>query len=161
MLKQHDKETTYSDLLTAFPTLYKELTEVQPKDLITSDQVLSFTSKDFHEESLPKPCVLNSIIECAEKYHSEVISLLTIMLPKFAEGFSIQRGSIFGFGPNSEADTGTICKVATADGSKHQKLEKAPIHNLKEEKSVGEVNYELHIRGREHLQSSVQQIGVE
>ena len=36
---------------------------------------------------------------------------------------------------------------------KRQKLEKAPVHNLKEEKSVGEINYELHLRGREHLES--------
>ena len=32
------------------------------------------------------------------------------------------------------------------------KLDKVPVHNLSEERSVGFVNYELHIRGRHNLE---------
>ena len=75
------------------------------------------------------------------------------MLPKLAEGFASQRGAIFGSGPCSEQDTGTVLKISKVEGRKRQKLEKAPVHNLKEEKSVGEINYDLHIRGKEHLEA--------
>ena len=33
------------------------------------------------------------------------------------------------------------------------KLEKAPVTNLAEERSVGFINYELNLRGKEHLES--------
>ena len=41
----------------------------------------------------------------------QVTQLLHIILPCLAEGFSDQRGAIFGFGPNAEEDTGTILKI--------------------------------------------------
>ena len=148
-----DEGTTYETLTKAFPELYDNLTKVSPEELITSNQVLSFTSKDFHEDSLPKPSILASIFECASHYNSEITSLLTIILPKLAKGFSTQRGAIFGFGPHAAEDTGDICKISAVKGAKRLKLEKAPIHNLKEEKSVGEVNFELNFRGKEHLES--------
>ena len=133
--------------------MYENLTNVEPKYLLTFDHVLSFTSKELHIESLPKQCILDSILSCAETYEKEVVQLLNIMVPKLAEGFSNQRGAIFGFGPNADKDTGTIFKLSKADGSKRVKFLKAPVHNLKEEKSVGQINYELHIRGREHLEA--------
>ena len=45
MLLLMDKNTTYDVLLTAFPILSKELTEIQPKEFKTADQVFSFTSE--------------------------------------------------------------------------------------------------------------------
>ena len=148
-----DNETTYSVLMECFPKLYNELISVQAGKLITSEHVLKFTSEDHHKKSLPKQCLVDSIVNCANLFRHEVLQLLNIMLPKLAEGFANQRGAIFGFGPCSEQDTGTVLKISKAEERKRQKLEKAPVHNLKEEKSVGEINYELHIRGKEHLEA--------
>ena len=116
-----DNETSYSVLFEAFPKLYENLTNVEPKYLLTSDHVLSFTSKELHIE-----CILDSILACAETYE-KVVQLLNIMVPKLAEGFSNQRGAIFGFGPSVDKDTGTIFKLSKADGSKRVKLLGAPV----------------------------------
>ncbi len=80
--------------------------------------------------------------------------MLKVLLPRLAEGFSIQRGAIFGFGPNSNDETGTLLKVSSASEAKRQKLNKAPIHNVSEERSVGFINYELSIRGKRFLESA-------
>ena len=37
---------------------------------------------------------------------------------------------------------------------KKNKLKKAPIHNLNEERSVGFINYEISIRGKQHVESA-------
>lgn len=145
--------TTYSVLLEKFPILFKELSEIKPENLLTNEQVFKFVDNDTYQESLPKECVLQSIMCCANKYKNEVINIISIILPRFAEGFALQRGSIFGFGPQADKDTGSILKISTADDSKRLKLEKAPVHNLAEERSVGYVNYELNIRGKSHLES--------
>lgn len=84
----------------------------------------------------------------------QVTQLLHIILPRLAEGFSDQRGAIFGFGPNAEEDTGTILKIEGISQAKRMKLMKAPIHNLNEERSVGFINYEISIRGKQYLEAA-------
>ena len=148
-----DPDTTYSTLESAFPTLYQNLTEINPKELITMTQVFSFTTAAHHKDSLPKKLIQESIIDCASAYEKEVIDLLTIMLTRIAEGFSDQRGAVFGFGPKAQEETGNIFKISGASATKKLKLEKALITNLPEERSVGFVNYELHLRGKENLES--------
>ena len=148
-----DPESTYNTLKSSFPILYRNLTEQNPKDLFTMEQVFSFTTSEHHKNSLPKKIIQDSIITCANAYQKEVYDLLTIMLSRVAEGFSDQRGAVFGFGPKAEEETGAILKISTASPSKRAKLEKAPVHNLAEERSVGFINYELNLRGREHLES--------
>jgi hypothetical protein len=80
-----------------------------------------------------------------------VKKLLEIILPRLADGFSEQRGAIFGFGPKADEDTRSLLKVATADDETKMKLQEAPVHNLNEERSVGFVNYEIQIRGKKYL----------
>ena len=48
----------------------------------------------------------------------------------FADGFSVQRGKIFGFGPNSEDDTKNVLKISSVNGPNKRKLDKAPVTNL-------------------------------
>ena len=83
----------------------------------------------------------------------EVKKLLGIILHRLAEGFSEQRGALFGFGPKADEDTKTLLKVSEVDGAKRQKLRQAPVHNLNEEGSVGFVNYEIHVRRKKNLSS--------
>ena len=78
--------------------------------------------------------------------------LVTLFLQNFASGLSQQKGAIFGFGPNSEKDTGHLLKMSSISERDMEKLDKVPVHNLGEERSVGYVNYELHIRGKRHLE---------
>ena len=84
----------------------------------------------------------------------QVTQLLHIILPRLAQGFSDQRGPIFGFGPNAEEDTGTILKIEGISQAKRMKLMNAPIHNLNEERSVGFINYEISIRGKQYLEAA-------
>ena len=99
--------------------------------------------------------MLQSLDECVELYPKEFISFLRIILPMFADGFSVQHGKIFGFGPNSEDDTENLLKISSVSGAKKQKLDKAPVTNFSEERSVEYINYELKsIRGRKELESA-------
>ena len=47
-----------------------------------------------------------------------------------AEGFSIQRGALFGFGLKENESTGTLSKLYAANAAVKEKLKQAPIHNL-------------------------------
>ena len=47
-----------------------------------------------------------------------------------AEGFSIQRGALFGFGLKANESTGALLKLYAANAAVKEKLKQAPIHNL-------------------------------
>ena len=64
-----------------------------------------------------------------------------------AEGFSIQRGALFGFGLKANESTGTLLKLYAANAAVKEKLNQAPIHNLNEERSVGFITHEVNIQG--------------
>ena len=69
------------------------------------------------------------------------------------EGFDDLRGAIFGFGPKANNDTDTTLKIEGVSQAKRRKLVNAPIHILNEERSVGFINYEISIRGKQHLEA--------
>ena len=50
-------------------------------------------------------------------------------------------------------DTGTVLKLCVLDDEKINQLNQVQIHSLSEEQSVGFVNYELDIRGKQNLES--------
>ena len=56
------------------------------------------------------------------------------------DGFSVQRGKIFGFGLNSE-DKNNVLTISSVNGPNKRKSDKAPVTNLAEERSVGYINY--------------------
>ena len=60
---------------------------------------------------------------------------------------------IFGFGKKKDEDTGTLLKICDLNEEKMDQLDSVQIHNLGEERSVGFVNYELDIRGKQNLES--------
>ena len=149
-------ETNYSTLLAAFPVLYDELNTVDPEDLCsTKVQAFHFISPDIFKSVLKrlKDVVLESLASNILIYKVEVTNLLRLMLPRLAEGFSTQRGKIFGFGPEAESPTVTF-KVSAATDEELQKLNLTAVHNLGEERSVGSINYELGIRGKGNLETS-------
>ncbi|KAK6170820.1 hypothetical protein SNE40_019122 [Patella caerulea] len=69
-----------------------------------------------------------------------------MILPKLAERFKHQKGEIFGFGDNQNEES-----EYALENMDTEKLEKAPIHNLTAERSVGFINYELQRRGAKQL----------
>ena len=71
-----------------------------------------------------------------------------------AEGFSEQRGAIFGYGTKATEDTGMVLKMTTVEEPKRRKLSKAPVHNLNEERSVGFISYEISIRWKWFLETA-------
>ena len=149
-------ETNYSTLLSAFPILYTELKAVIPEDLCTTtNQVLHFVPEDIFKNVLKhtKDVILHSIATNVSEYKSEVVNLLKLMLPKLADGFAMQRGKIFGFGPEAESESITF-KISSATTEELQKLDTTSTHNLGEERSVGLLNYELGIRGKTNLETS-------
>ena len=86
------------------------------------------------------------------EYKKEVVNVLNLLLPMLAEGFSIQRGALFGFGLKANESTGTLLKLYAANAAIKEKLKQAPIHNLNEERSVGFITHEFNIRGPDQLE---------
>ena len=137
-------ETTYDTRLIEFPKLYNDLTNVKAIDLMQlNHKVCSFASEEMFKSAVPKQCVKSSIELQIGIYPKEIEQLIQVFLPHRDEGFSKQRGAIFGFGPEKDSDTGPLLKICNLDESKRRKLNMAPVHNLYEERSVGFINYEL------------------
>ena len=154
-----DIETKYDTLIKSFPVIYKDLTETKIECLLqTENKVVNFVSDETFSAALPMKCLKESVNNCADIYKKEISQLLSVILPRLAEGFSDQRGAMFGFGPKADDDTGTLLKVSNVGGEKRQKLNKVAVHNLNEERSVGFVNYEVHIRGKHCLEAAYRKV---
>ena len=76
--------------------------------------------------------------------------MLSISLQKFAKGFSQQKGAIFGFGENSNNDTGSVLRISRLGETEieHRSQSKVPVHNVGKERNVGFFNYEIEFRGK-------------
>ena len=148
-----DKETTYSILMTSFPKLHEELLSIPPTDMMTLNQVFYFATPEHFAAAMPKAELSFHLLSVAKEYEREVCQILQILLKKFAYGFELQKGAIFGFGEKKEDETGTVLKISEVSQEKLEHLDKVQIHNLGEERSVGFVNYELNIRGKQNLES--------
>ena len=153
-----DVDTTYETLLTAFPKLYEEL-QIDPVELLKPEQVLFFVPEipeKMFKETLVKTHLSNVLFTTCREYEEEVIKIMKICLLKFQKGLDTQKGAIFGFGSNAQADTGNVLKICSLDDKSI--LSDAPTHNLGEERSVGMLNYELNIRGNEQFNTSSQNL---
>jgi biotin synthase-like enzyme len=51
-----------------------------------------------------------------------VCQILQILLKKFAYGFELQKGAIFGFGEKKEDETGTVLKISEVSQEKLEHL---------------------------------------
>ena len=77
---------------------------------------------------------------------------------KISKRVDIQKGAIYGFGTKAQEDTAIVLKICSLNDK--SSLANAPIHNLGEERSVGMLNYELNIRGKEQFNTSSQNLVV-
>ena len=71
-----------------------------------------------------------------------------MILPELAQGFFVQRGDVFGFGPFDPNSTKLVTQHDLGI------LNQAPIINLDSERAVGSINYELSRRGATQLKAA-------
>ena len=95
------KKTNYDVLTESFPKFYNDLLipTVTTDMMQTQKQVITFMTEKKFSKTLPDECLLKAIDDCIIEYHDQIKELLSIMLLRLANGFSDQRGAIFGFGP--------------------------------------------------------------
>ena len=110
-----DVDTSYDTLLSAFPKLHAEFTEVDPNILLTSEQVFQFIPNKMFKEALPSENLLTNLILYSTEYKEDVVKILKICLSKFELGFHKQKGAIFGFGSSAGEDTGSILKISSLE----------------------------------------------
>ena len=147
-----DTDTKYSTLMSIFPKLYNDMITIQPHHFLqTSECVVSFASTKVFKQKAPTAAILNSLNDCLQEYQAEVEKVLSLFLKAFSNGLAVQKGAIFGFGPFANKDTGSLLKISTASNVLMEKLDKVPIHNLSELRSVGLVNYGIQIRSKNNL----------
>ena len=146
-----DVNTNYSTLLDSFNLLYENLTTINPRNLLTTDQVFTFVSEEIFNRSKPQSCLLDALVSSIPEFQVEIVKLLGLLLKSFAEGFARQKGAIFGFSDNADEDTGTVLKISELDSESMNKLNKTAVHNIGEERNVGRFNYEVTIRGKQSI----------
>ena len=65
------------------------------------------------------------------------------MIPKICDGFALQKGATFGFGPTADDNTGKVTKICILDEDELAAGNQTDVHNIRSEHNVGEINYEL------------------
>ena len=151
-----DPKTKHSHLTHIFQTLYNDMLEKNALTFLQTNEIATFASQEIFLKCLPKECIIVSLNEYIIEFKDYILQLVKLFLTTFAEGLSIQKGAIFGFGPKSDDDTGTLLKISSVEI--FEKLNKVEIHNLGEERSVGYINYELQIRGKANLECASKQM---
>ena len=142
-------EATYSKIIPAFQQLYQELKEVDVATLLqVQEPAFKFVSKERFQHTKYDEDICDAILKVATSFQPQVIKLLKMIIPKLATGFQRQKGDIFAFGDYDESAQNAVTQMDPG------KLEKAPIHNLNAERSVGFVNFELSRRGAKQLGSA-------
>ena len=119
---------------------YNDLTKISPCDFVqTTTCATYFVLQKLFEACLPKQCIIESIDSCTNEHKDYIQQLIQLCLKNFAEGFSVQRGVIyiFGFDQNAEGDTGTLLKISSvSEESEMKQLNKLPINNLGDVRKV-------------------------
>ena len=151
-----DQTTKYSTLLHAFPCLYHELKEVPPSSMMKYAQCFNFVSEAIFKKALPNKAILDELFGCCQRYPTEVEQILLLSLKKFAQGFALQKGRIFGFGENANDDTGSVLKISALSAAELEEIDqnKVQVHNIGEERSVGLFIYEIGIRGKKNIEAA-------
>ena len=68
--------------------------------------------------------------------------------------FNIKKGLHSDLEKKKNEDTGTVTKISILNEENIKNLDNVQIHNLSEERSVGYVNYELGIPGKQNLEAA-------
>ena len=107
------EDTNYSILVKAFPILYIELNVIQPSLMLKKEKCFLFFSNDLFKKWKLEKEILEELLGCCQQYSNEIVQILKLSLKKFAYGFALQKGAIFGFGEMSDKDTGSVLKKSS------------------------------------------------
>ena len=112
-----DKDTNYSVLLKAYPSLHKELLTVSPLMVLqTKEQVFNFVPKTIFLASRSNEKLIEHLDNTVPEYKDEITTLVRILMKRFADGLQLQKGAIFGFGETASDDIGmNVLKISTLD----------------------------------------------
>lgn len=121
--------------------------------MVTLNQVFHFSTEEHFSDALLDSILSEYLISVAKEYEREVCQLVKILLKKFADGFELQKGAIFGFGEKKDNATGTVLKISEESEERIEVIDHLQIYNLSEEQSVGFVNIELDICGKQNLEA--------
>ena len=141
--------TNYSTLLEVFPQIHSQLKTIPVSSYMQTDCRL-LSVKTCFLECRPKQEILLSISKTVEEHIDKIKTLLGFMLEEISHDLEVQRGAIFGFSEH-RSEVPLVSKISEVTKQELAKLNKATIHNLAEERSVGSINYELGIRGKTNL----------
>ena len=140
----------YEQLILTMRQLYEDLRTTNVKDLLDiSKPAFKFIDADRFNHCINwDKQVISSIKSNIEEHGTKVASVLSLMLPELAQGFFVQRGDVFGFGPFDPNSTKLVTQHDMAS------LNQAPINNLDSERAVGSINHELGQRGATQLKAA-------
>ena len=139
------QKPTYSELTDAMRRLDNGLGSVDPAAFLDVESpALDFVSEQFFAARRYPHDLCQSIALFASAHHNDIVKFIRLLLPRIRAAFQKQRGEWFGFG-------GTDPENSRLSQYDKDKLENAPVHNIASEQLVGLVNYELCLRGNNHL----------
>ena len=81
-----------------FSNLHQDLRNIPTSEFVQKQFITPFSLSEIFVSCLPKVCINASIESCAKYYKNEIESL-QIFLTNIADGFTLQKGALFGFGP--------------------------------------------------------------
>ena len=118
----------YMTLTIAMKKLYCNLTSTKPEELLdVSKPAFNFVSQKRFDSTLYNKDIITPLKKIIEQNSDRIVKVLSLVLPKLANGFHRQRADVFGFGtfdPNSS--------LLVSKKNQNQLL-KAPINNLSAE----------------------------
>lgn len=132
----------YSTLTYHMKELYLDLTTADPQALLdTSKPAFGFITRELFQKCKYNGEILSAVANVVGEHSDRIVKVISLALPKLAEGFHRQRADVFGFGDFDE-DSGLL--VTKKDQAK---LQHAPINNIAAERHVGSFQHELSVRG--------------
>ena len=139
-----DPCTTYSSLLESFLKLYNDLIAIPASVYLTTNQVTTFVSDDLSLGRNQSHVSSMFWKKTSTNMKSKLKNFLSIALPKFAVGFDLQKGTIFGFGPSTNVNTGTVLKIFQTDKETLSRLDTfTDVNNMHQERNGSSVSYGL------------------
>ena len=142
---------SYEELIEMSKELYEDLQTTPTSEILNLDKLaFRFANKrrEMDEVVNWEAALISSVKEAVDHYQEKVTTLLSLLLPKLADGFFVQRGNIFGFGNYDPASPMLVTS------KNMEQLNQAPINNMSSERAVGSINHELGVRGRKEINAA-------
>ena len=89
---------SYEELIEMSKELYEDLQTTPTSDILNLDKLcFRFANKQLEMEEFVDwdATLISSVKEAVDHYQEKVTTLLSLLLPKLADGFFVQRGNIF------------------------------------------------------------------